>query len=146
DRVFCGQTRESWVVSGSRIPHQRSGFPHQSEAKPRCGGIMNERSSPAPSPGRRVEIIGVPLDLGQSERGTDVGPAAIRYAGLRERLSAQGHQVRDVGNLQVPPAAVVSEGERTRIIAEVNQQLYECARASHSGGALPLVLGGDHSV
>lgn len=107
---------------------------------------MNERSSPAPSPGRRVEIIGVPLDLGQSERGTDVGPAAIRYAGLRERLSAQGHQVRDVGNLQVPPAAVVSEGERTRIIAEVNQQLYECARASHSGGALPLVLGGDHSV
>lgn len=96
--------------------------------------------------GRRVEIIGVPLDLGQAERGTDVGPAAIRYAGLRDRLVGQGHDVSDLGNLSVPTAAVVEQAQRVNTIARVTQELYEVTRASLSRGALPLVLGGDHSV
>jgi arginase len=95
---------------------------------------------------RPVEIIGVPLDLGQTERGTDVGPSALRYAGLAEQLSAQGHPVNDRGNLPVPSGAVVSAGERTRIIAEVNQRLFEQVRSALGHGALALVLGGDHSV
>lgn len=95
---------------------------------------------------RRVEIIGVPLDLGQAERGTDVGPAAIRYAGLRERLSAEGHEVTDSGNLIVPAAAIVPKEQRAAVIARVNQELSQRVTAAFERGALPLVLGGDHSV
>jgi arginase len=110
---------------------------------------MNEKREVSPSllpSGRRVEIIGVPLDLGQTERGTDVGPAAIRYAGLRERLVGQGHDVSDLGNLTVPAAAIVEQDQRVPTIARVTQELFEVTRASLSRGALPLVLGGDHSV
>ena len=93
-----------------------------------------------------VEIIGVPLDLGQAERGTDVGPAAIRYARLRERLLAEGLHVTDSGNLEVPAAAVVPQEERANVIARVSQELFERVTAALGRGAVPLVLGGDHSV
>ena len=96
--------------------------------------------------GRRIEIIGVPLDLGQDERGTDVGPAAIRYAKLRERLRAEGHEVVDLGNISVPPAAMVDEGSRIRVIGEVARDLRVRTQEVLQRGALPLVLGGDHSV
>ena len=52
---------------------------------------------------RRISIIGAALDLGQRRRGVDMGPSAIRYAGLEERLAGQGHAVEDFGNV---PAAV----------------------------------------
>ncbi|HEX9371209.1 MAG TPA: arginase family protein, partial [Roseiflexaceae bacterium] len=53
---------------------------------------------------RDIAIIGVPVDLGAGRRGVDMGPSAIRYAGLKERLEALGHRVRDLGNVAVPLA------------------------------------------
>ncbi len=96
--------------------------------------------------GRKVEIIGMPLDLGQSVRGTDVGPTAIRYARLVERLCAEGHQVEDHGNLEVPVFSKVSDQERPLVIADVNRRLYGRCVEIQKRGAVPLVLGGDHSI
>ncbi|MDX1415382.1 MAG: arginase family protein, partial [Candidatus Promineifilaceae bacterium] len=60
---------------------------------------------------RTVRIIGVPMDLGQSRRGVDMGPSAIRYAGLQSRLEPLGHFVHDEGNIHVPnPEEHVAEG------------------------------------
>lgn len=106
----------------------------------------SQRKGPLGALVRRVEVWGVPLDLGQTERGTDVGPTAMRYAGLLEKLRADGHEVVDRGNLVVPAAALVPQEERIRVIAEVTQVLCEQTLATLQRGALPLVLGGDHSV
>jgi arginase len=97
-----------------------------------------------------VHIIGVPLDLGGGRRGVDMGPSAVRIAGLGERLQALGCHVLDRGNLDAP----IRETRRARDarkkyvdeIAAVCQRLYEVARASFTDGATPLVLGGDHSL
>jgi len=97
-------------------------------------------------PNTTVEIVGMPLDLGQSERGTDVGPTAIRYARVVERLRSQGFVVIDHGNLEVPAFSKVADDERPTVIAEVNRQLFSLCRAIESRGGFPLVLGGDHSV
>jgi arginase len=97
-----------------------------------------------------VHIIGVPLDLGAGRRGVDMGPSALRIAGLHERLSALGVQVGDKGDLAVPIPETQRPGDERkkyiRDIARVCTRLYQSALASHVGGALPLVLGGDHSL
>ncbi len=99
-----------------------------------------------------IAIIGVPIDLGAGRRGVDMGPSALRYAGLLGRLEALGHTVHDLGNLQVPIAetsAAPLEGERLRylepiaaVCAALAERVAECVAA----GQLPLVLGGDHSL
>ena len=58
----------------------------------------------------RIDVIGVPLDLGAGLRGVDVGPSAIRHAGLIERLRKLDHLVDDLGNLPTPIRSVVTEG------------------------------------
>jgi arginase len=99
---------------------------------------------------RPVHIIGVPLDLGGGRRGVDMGPSAFRSAGLGERLAALGHQVVDRGDLPAPiPETQEQRDERKkyiRDIAKVCQKVYQTALESLHEGALPLVLGGDHSV
>jgi len=50
----------------------------------------------------RIRVIGAPVDLGADRRGVDIGPSAIRYAGLHEQLKRLGHSVHDVGNLAIP--------------------------------------------
>jgi arginase len=99
---------------------------------------------------RRVHIIGVPLDLGQGRRGVDMGPSALRIAGLDERIAALGHTVVDRGDLHVPIPETRSPGHAqkryVREIARVCQRLHHMALASLIDGALPLVLGGDHSL
>jgi len=99
---------------------------------------------------RPVSIIGAPLDLGQSRRGVDMGPSAIRYAGLEERLVAIGLEVSDLGNVVSPePEALAVEDERARFLPEI---LEACATLAGMveetvrGGARPLVLGGDHAI
>ena len=100
--------------------------------------------------GREIAVIGATLDLGQGRRGVDMGPSAIRYAGLEERLVSLGHVVRDHGNVEtaVPEATTVHD-ERARFLPEIKET---CARIAakvveeSTAGALPLVLGGDHSV
>jgi arginase len=99
---------------------------------------------------RRIDLIGVPLDLGGGRRGVDMGPSAVRIAGLGERLTALGHRVVDKGNLAVPQAETrrprQSNKRYIREIAAVCAELYRASLASLRAGALPLVLGGDHSL
>jgi arginase len=99
---------------------------------------------------RPVHIIGVPLDLGAGRRGVDMGPSAFRAAGLGERLAALGYPVVDKGDLPAPiPETQEQRDEHKkyiRDIAKVCQKLYQQALASLDEGALPLVLGGDHSL
>lgn len=99
---------------------------------------------------RSVHIIGVPLDLGGSRRGVDMGPSALRIAGLGERIAALGCRVVDKGDLPAPiPETRKLRDERKRYIddiANVCQKLYQTALSSFEEGAMPLVLGGDHSL
>src|ERR1700675_138334 len=60
---------------------------------------------------RKIRVIGVPLDLGQSRRGVDMGPSAVRVAGLEARLEALGHVVEDAGNVSVAIAEQKKEGD-----------------------------------
>ncbi len=97
-----------------------------------------------------VHVIGVPLDLGANRRGVDMGPSALRSAGLGERIAALGYRVIDRGNLPVPiPETQERHDERKKYIgdiARVCDQLYQMAYHSLNEGGLPLVLGGDHSL
>src|SRR4051812_40082493 len=97
-----------------------------------------------------VHLIGVPLDLGGGRRGVDMGPSALRIAGLSERLMALGYTVVDRGDLMTPiPETQGLEHEHKKYIgeiAQVCQRAYETALESLLGNAVPIVLGGDHSV
>jgi arginase len=99
---------------------------------------------------RPVHIIGVPLDLGGARRGVDMGPSAFRIAGLGDRISELGRAVVDQGDLPSAIAETQHEVDPTKKyvneIARVCRGLYEMALRSHEAGALPLVLGGDHSL
>jgi arginase len=99
---------------------------------------------------RPVHIIGVPLDLGGGRRGVDMGPSAFRTAGLGEHIAALGYPVNDKGDLPTPiPETQEQRDERKkyiRDIAKVCQKVYQTALSSLHEGALPLVLGGDHSL
>jgi arginase len=101
-------------------------------------------------PRNRVAIIGAALDLGAGRRGVDMGPSAIRYAGLSDGLEAAGLEVEDRGNVQAPLAETRAGGsENARFLDEI---LETCTRISteveraRGDGLLPLVLGGDHSI
>src|SRR5438093_3630411 len=97
-----------------------------------------------------VHIIGVPLDLGGNRRGVDMGPSAFRIAGLGERIATLGHTVVDKGDLAAPiPETQELRDERKkyiRDIAKVCQRLYQLSLATLDEGAIPIVLGGDHSL
>jgi arginase len=99
---------------------------------------------------KAVHIIGVPLDLGGNRRGVDMGPSALRIAGLRERIAQLGRTVVDRGDLPSPiPETQDLRDERQKYIhdiARVCQQLYDTAGLCFNQGAMPLVLGGDHSL
>ena len=92
----------------------------------------------------------MPLDLGGNRRGVDMGPSAFRIAGLGERIAGLGCPVVDKGDLPAPiPETQERRDERKkyiRDIAKVCQKLYQTALASLEEGAMPLVLGGDHSL
>jgi len=99
---------------------------------------------------RVVAVIGAPLDLGQSRRGVDMGPSAIRYAGLAERLTAIGMEVVDRGNVVSPePEALAVGAEHARYLPEILEAcaaLAALVREVVAEGARPFVLGGDHSI
>ena len=98
----------------------------------------------------QIEIVGVPMDLGGNRRGVDMGPSAIRYAGLRSTLERLGHTVKDHGNLQVPDRVEGDTGsDRARYASEiirVVQALAECVEGIERRGAFPLIIGGDHAL
>jgi arginase len=98
----------------------------------------------------KIRIIGVPMDLGQSRRGVDMGPSALRVAGLQQRLKALGHTVEDIGNVAVKQPEEQHYGEKRakylHEIAETCSGLAEMTEHTLAEGFVPLVLGGDHSI
>lgn len=99
-----------------------------------------------------VAIIGVPVDLGAGRRGVDMGPSAIRLAGLKERIEELGHTVVDTGNIAVPLAeqfAIPAQDERLRYLEPlvgVNRALAQRVAEAVAAQQFPLILGGDHSL
>ncbi|HUU35085.1 MAG TPA: arginase [Vicinamibacterales bacterium] len=103
-----------------------------------------------PTTMKPAHLIGVPLDLGGNRRGVDMGPSAIRISGLAEQLTALGVAVVDKGDIATPLPETKGPGDpRKRYIKEIAKvcgKLYQTALASLHEGALPIVLGGDHSL
>jgi arginase len=99
---------------------------------------------------KAVHIIGVPLDLGGNRRGTDMGPSAFRIAGIGERIAGLGIQVTDKGNVEAPIPEKKGAGDPrkkyVKEIARVCQKVYQSSLESFAAGAMPIVLGGDHSL
>jgi len=99
---------------------------------------------------RSIRIIGVPIDLGAGRRGVDMGPSAIRYAGLNARLQRLGWLVEDYGNLHVPVPETTNIKDRTLKylpeIVEVNEELHKIVAQTMREGMIPVILGGDHSI
>lgn len=103
-----------------------------------------------------IRIFGVPMDLGQQRRGVDMGPSAIRYAGLQERLTRLGYVVHDAGNIYAPQAEeieipydsadLLGTAHHLPQIAAICQQVYEHIQATVQAGEKAIFLGGDHSM
>ncbi|TBL81877.1 arginase [Paenibacillus thalictri] len=98
-----------------------------------------------------ISILGVPMDLGADRRGVDMGPSAIRCAGLEERLRSLGYQVRDLGDIAVRRTHLKSGGSEANLkylseIVRVNTRLCSMVAGEAAKGRFPLVIGGDHSI
>ncbi len=97
-----------------------------------------------------IHLIGVPLDLGGGRRGVDMGPSAVRIAGIAERLTALGHHVHDRGDIVTPTPETRDDGDPKKRyvhdIREVCEALYAQALDAHLAGAMPVAIGGDHSL
>ncbi len=105
---------------------------------------------PARATGQRsVEILGVPMDLGQDRRGVDMGPSAIRYARLKSGLEGLGYAVTHLGNVEPPIPELARASEEVRhltAVRDVCAKVAERAGEMVSRGAFPVFLGGDHSI
>src|ERR1700739_74914 len=99
---------------------------------------------------QKIRIIGVPMDLGASRRGVDMGPSALRVAGLQARIKQLGHQVEDIGNISVKQPEEMSYGEkRAKYLAEIADACKDLAGMGEKWleeGMLPVVLGGEYSI
>lgn len=100
---------------------------------------------------KKITLIGVPMDLGQRRRGVDMGPSAIRYAGVVEKLQSLHYEVKDIGDIVIgrPNQFDVINDENLKDLKEVvnaNQKLAEAVSTVVKVGDFPLVLGGDHSI
>lgn len=97
-----------------------------------------------------ISIIGVPVDLGAGRRGVDMGPSAIRYANIVDRMENCGYDVVDYGDLKIPiPVRNKEENTKLRYLKEikvVNEELAVAVSHIIKEGRYPLVLGGDHSI
>lgn len=98
---------------------------------------------------RKLGIIGVPLDLGGNHRGVDMGPYAVRHAGLKERFRKAGFEVKDFGNIEVPVRGELDPGTRNarylKEITKVSEMLCERIQTVLEDGYVPITVGGDHS-
>ena len=99
---------------------------------------------------RSLSIIGVPMDFGQTRRGVDMGPSAIRYAGIAERLEMLQYDIEDLGDIKIEGAYEKSP-ERSALknldaVRDGNEKLASKVDEAVARGRFPLVLGGDHSI
>ena len=102
------------------------------------------------SPRRPVSILGVPMDLGAGRRGTDMGPSAVRLAGLHRQLERAGFDdIEDLGDLEIPAVETLRSGDDSAkhvdAIAAACRTLARRVRGVLASGRIPIVLGGDHS-
>jgi arginase len=99
---------------------------------------------------REIDLYGVPMDLGADRRGVDMGPSAIRIAGVVSRVAALGHEIVDRGTIDVATMEEAEIGDRHRkyeeAIIDCCQRLGERVAHTVGRGRFPLVLGGDHSI
>ena len=97
-----------------------------------------------------IDIIGVPIDLGADRRGVDMGPSAIRYSSLHQKLEGLGHTIEDKGNIEVPipETCSITDPKLKYIdcIIPMARRIAGAVATSMQGGRFPLVLGGDHSL
>jgi arginase len=97
-----------------------------------------------------VSIVGIPMDLGQSRRGVDMGPSALRYAGIHERLRMLGYVTEDLGNVEIRERAMIPpKGTGLDFLSAVvraARKTYEQARTAVDARRIPVFLGGDHSI
>lgn len=96
-----------------------------------------------------VQIIGVPIDLGQSHRGVDLGPGALRYAGLSARLEDLGYEVHDSGNIPVPVRESLGHERQYHYLPSIREVCSAVCLAGQQAvekGRIPIFLGGDHSI
>ena len=100
--------------------------------------------------GREVAILGVPLDLGAGRRGTDMGPSAVRIAGLHDQLERLGYRWEDLGDLEVPAVETLrARDPRAKFLDEIARACRQAHRkvlGALAAGRFPVVLGGDHSA
>ncbi|WP_282035073.1 arginase [Metabacillus indicus] len=98
----------------------------------------------------RISIIGVPMDLGQMRRGVDMGPSAIRYAGVVERLEGLSYKIEDKGDIEIGRANREEEAANNlrnlKAVSEASVKLSDQVDEAIKSGSFPLVFGGDHSI
>ncbi len=98
---------------------------------------------------KRVEISGIPMDLGQNLRGVDMGPSAVRYAELSSRVRKLGYDVIDKGNIAVPIRDYLLNQQQSHFlpaIVDILKTVYDWAKNAQLGDTFPIFLGGDHSI
>lgn len=104
---------------------------------------------------RSIRVIGAPMDLGADRRGVDMGPSAIRYAGLSDTLYDLDYTYTDVGDIDVvhpeigDPDSIEPSTGRAKYLADIQElcrNLEDRVSDTLADGAFPLVLGGDHSI
>jgi arginase len=99
---------------------------------------------------RKVAVIGAALDLGAGRRGVDMGPSAIRYAGLANRVAELGHEYVDRGNVETAVAEATAVGdEQARFLPQIKatcERIAQLVADAARDEFVPIVLGGDHSV
>ncbi|RWZ50124.1 arginase [Halobacillus fulvus] len=100
---------------------------------------------------KHLSVIGVPMDLGQMRRGVDMGPSAIRYAGVMERLEKLNYTIEDLGDIEIPRPEPNTDNRLDNLrnlneIAEGSRRLAERVDQVVEKGNFPLVFGGDHSI
>jgi arginase len=108
------------------------------------------RPNPKAQANGKIRIIGVPMDLGAGRRGVDMGPSAMRVAGVNRAIEELGYDVLDAGNVDVHPPEALEKGEETarylKEIAEVAARLAKVVEKVLRLGARPVVLGGDNAI
>src|SRR5712692_3742884 len=115
---------------------------------PDLNGFHPSEKQPHPDPGSTVAVLGVPSSLGAPGPGPDAGPAALRTAGLLERLHTARVAALDWGDVSVPGPDPVTAGlvRNQAALATLTTRVAERVGAALDNGMLPLVLGGDHSI
>ena len=100
---------------------------------------------------KHISIIGVPMDLGQSRRGVDMGPSAIRYAGVVERLEKLNYMIHDIGDIAIGRPSKDEESadgnlKYLKAVSDASDKLALAVNRVIESNSFPLILGGDHSI